>query len=120
MGRRGPLKAWDLFVGARINVLGRKTSLMQASNATQEWLDHHGRQLVRLRGELLRELKKYCIPPLHRSRSHFALGGRTNLRNVLEDMLDISETLKRYRPELTKRIISRYRASEPLAGLFIQ
>ena len=36
-GKNGPLEAWDLYVGARINVLGRTTTLKQASGSTLEW-----------------------------------------------------------------------------------
>ena len=38
-GRYGPLTAWDLHVNAKIDILGRKTTLMQANFATSEWLE---------------------------------------------------------------------------------
>ena len=36
------LEAWDLHVGARLNVLGRPlTTLMQLNLLTQTWLEYH-------------------------------------------------------------------------------
>ena len=60
-GKHGPLEAWDLFVGARVNVLGRTTTLMQASGPTLDWLDYHCQRLKRARNALKRELKKYSM-----------------------------------------------------------
>ena len=60
-GKHGPLEAWDLYVGARVNVLGRTTTLMQASGPTLDWLDYHCQRLKRARNALKRELKKYSM-----------------------------------------------------------
>jgi hypothetical protein len=60
-GKHGPLEAWDLHVGARINVLGRTTTLMQASGPTLDWLDYHCQRLQRASKALKKELKKYSM-----------------------------------------------------------
>ena len=60
-GKHGPLEAWDLFVGARVNVLGRTTTLMQASGPTLDWLDYHCQRLQRASKALKKELKKYSM-----------------------------------------------------------
>jgi len=36
-GKHGPLESWDLHVGARLNVLGRMTTLMQVSNTKKRF-----------------------------------------------------------------------------------
>ena len=36
-GKHGPLESWDLHVGARLNVLGRMTTLMQVSNTKKDF-----------------------------------------------------------------------------------
>eukprot|EP00960_Hanusia_phi_P006518 186466-Hanusia_phi.AAC.1 len=47
-GRDGEqLQCWDLFVGQKIDVLGKPTTLMQASHATLMWLEFHSRRLLK-------------------------------------------------------------------------
>ena len=47
-GRDGELlQCWDLFVGQKMDVLGKPTTLMQASHATLLWLEHHARRLLK-------------------------------------------------------------------------
>jgi len=42
VGRNGPLTQWDLRVTGVIDLLGRKTTLMQCDESTLKWLDHRG------------------------------------------------------------------------------
>ena len=38
--RRPHLECWDLHVGARLNILGRCTTLMQCNLLTGKWLEY--------------------------------------------------------------------------------
>ena len=58
-GLHGPLQCWDLHVGARINVLGRSTTLMQTSGSTLAWLESHAKHLGKIKTRLEKEIGKY-------------------------------------------------------------
>eukprot|EP01051_Picozoa_sp_SAG22_P017281 SAG22_NODE_2628_length_2360_cov_1.812030_5_plen_251_part_00 len=47
------LEAWDLYVGARLDILGRPTTLMKASCQTYTWLDKQA-------GLMLKQIKR-CV-----------------------------------------------------------
>lgn len=100
-GRNGPLECWDLYVGARINMLGRNITLkqvrtrargrlvwhvvllygaqgalashgdglrrayVQATLATQQWIDHHAVRLEKLIKRMTKELVKYDVDASH-------------------------------------------------------
>lgn len=107
-----PLAAWDLHVGARIKVLGRLTTLMQASLLTRQWLQVHERRLSEVKRQLQTELAKYelkahgrphqagrieCADP-HRSQAG------CSLRLLLGDIALLKHKLTGYRPDLARRI----------------
>ena len=58
-GQEGGLECWDLHVGARVQLLGKPTTLMQSNGATTEWLEHHASQLRKLKNGLEKQLEKY-------------------------------------------------------------
>ncbi|KAE9010180.1 hypothetical protein PF011_g9929 [Phytophthora fragariae] len=117
-----PLSVWDLHEGARLTVLGRPTTLRQASLLTRQWLDVHERRLRPVMENLQKELAKYelrshgrsaaapasgrilCADP-HRSRSG------VSLRQLLDDVAMLQTKLATYRPDLARRLC------EPLADL---
>ncbi|KAG1699434.1 hypothetical protein DVH05_012849 [Phytophthora capsici] len=113
-----PLSVWDLHEGARITVLGRPTTLRQASLLTRQWLDVHERRLRPVMEHLQNELAKYelkshgrsaaprilCADP-HRSRSG------VSLRQLLDEIVLLRTKLVAYRPDLARRFC------EPLADL---
>ncbi|KAL3661314.1 hypothetical protein V7S43_013519 [Phytophthora oleae] len=114
-----PLSVWDLHEGARITVLGRPTTLRQASLLTRQWLDVHERRLRPVMEQLQKELAKYelrshgrsaaigrilCADP-HRSRSG------VSLRQLLDEIVLLQTKLAAYRPDLARRFC------EPLADL---
>ncbi|KUF96036.1 hypothetical protein AM588_10010590 [Phytophthora nicotianae] len=119
-----PLSVWDLHEGARITVLGRPTTLRQASLLTRQWLEIHERRLRPIMEQLQKELAKYelrshgrsaaapvsgrilCADP-HRSRSG------VSLRQLLDEIALLQTKLATYRPDLARRLC------EPLAGLDI-
>ena len=59
-GRDGELlQAWDLFVGQKIDVLGKPTTLMQANHGTLMWLEYHARRLLKKALELENEIMQF-------------------------------------------------------------
>jgi hypothetical protein len=59
-GRDGELlQCWDLFVGQKIDVLGKPTTLMQANHATLMWLEFHARRLLKKALELENEIMQF-------------------------------------------------------------
>ncbi|KAI9989170.1 hypothetical protein PInf_019309 [Phytophthora infestans] len=119
-----PLSVWDLHEGARIKVLGRPTTLRQASLLTRQWLEIHERRLRPVMEQLQKELAKYelrshgrsaaappsgrilCADP-HRSKSG------VSLRQLLDEIALLQTKLATYRPDLARRLC------EPLARLDI-
>ena len=55
-----PLQATELHVGARIDVLGRATTLQRGSAKTSNWIDSEAKRLLRRREALCDELAKFC------------------------------------------------------------
>eukprot|EP00964_Phaeocystis_antarctica_P026591 scaffold14984_cov69-Phaeocystis_antarctica.AAC.3 len=55
-----PLQATELHVGARIDVLGRATTLQRGSAKTSNWIDSEAKRLLRRREALSDELAKFC------------------------------------------------------------
>lgn len=55
------LSAWDLHEGARISLLGRLTTLKQATLLTRQWLALHAKLFVRIRTQLQDEVAKYVL-----------------------------------------------------------
>lgn len=53
------LQCWDLFVGQKIDVLGKPTTLMQANHATLQWLEFHTRRLLKKAMELENEIMQF-------------------------------------------------------------
>lgn len=47
------VEAWDLHVGATLNIMGRTVALMKAELSTALWIDHHGKRLKKLKATLL-------------------------------------------------------------------
>ena len=58
-GRHEPIESWDLFVGRKVNLLGRQTTLMQADLSTQQWNYYYFQKINALRHRAMTELSKY-------------------------------------------------------------
>lgn len=106
------LAAWDLHVGARILVLGRRTTLMQASLLTRQWLQLQEKKLMKIQTQLLTELRKYELkrhrletakPRVECADPHKSQAG-VSLRNVLNDIEELKKKLSNYRPDVVLRI----------------
>jgi len=112
-GKDGPLSVWDLHVGAKIDILGRKTTLMQANLATSEWLEYKAKWLTNIRKKLSKELMKYdktfagdhdpTDGRVNSGRVPCKKGGRC-LRNLQKKIKGLRIRLSEYRPSLAKEI----------------
>merc|ERR1711959_827667 len=58
-----PLECWDLYVGAKLNILGKPTILKQADCMTGEWIEHQARRLRKERDDLENRLRKFVTVP---------------------------------------------------------
>jgi hypothetical protein len=58
-----PLRPWDVYVGASIDILGRSTTLHAASFKTMHWLDDNCRRLWRLKEKMEQRLNRFVSVP---------------------------------------------------------
>ncbi|KAH7474925.1 hypothetical protein PRIC1_012941 [Phytophthora ramorum] len=110
-----PLSVWDLHEGARLTVLGRPTTLRQASLLTRQWLDVHERRLRPVMEQLQKELAKYELRSHGRSAAAPATGRilcadphrsrcGVSLRQLLDEIAMLQVKLATYRPDLARRL----------------
>ena len=122
-----PLEEWDLHVGGELRIFGRSVTLKKCSGETMRWLDYQARRLIRTKIRLEKELSKFCFvsfaqprhvglhAPLdnhvtkgmakqdpyvaHQShKTEVTLGGKTNLRPLVDEVSWLLERLAKYRP----------------------
>ncbi|KAL1529178.1 hypothetical protein AB1Y20_000137 [Prymnesium parvum] len=106
-----PVRAHDLFVGKRLDILGRPTTLRHADARTLVWIDAEGKRLLLRRERLLEELSKYHDVPkiLHELGLHHLYlnrhstpqravaapsGGQANLQRLTEETAALEERLR--------------------------
>ena len=110
--RGGVAQCWDLHIGAKLDVLGRRTSLMQANDlATSEWLEYQERHLRGVWEELKTENTKYSIKhkgaPLRVPKMvNTGKKGHTNLRIILDDIQVLHRNLAASMPGVADRIVA--------------
>lgn len=113
-GSREHLSCWDLHVGARLNILGRPTTLMQADLQTGQWLDYHSTKLATIAHAYEEQLRKYesdrVIAKLSSKGPRAAGGerpvpGSVDLRRLLDHVQILHERLSRYRPSVAAEIM---------------
>jgi len=112
--RRPHLECWDLHVGAKLNILGRPTTLMQCNLDTGKWLGYHGERLRRIKMALEVNLTKYEPVPIisafqtdKPSRGIQNLNnpeGSTDLRQLLNQIEALQLQLARYRPAIAAQL----------------
>ena len=95
-GGRLPVECWDLYLGARVNLLGKPTTLMQANGSTVSWLSFYADQLRKLKTETEKCIIKYSargLPVALTFEKGFRMGtmrvnritpGGTSLRSMIE------------------------------------
>ena len=113
-GQEGGLECWDHHVGARVQLLGKPTTLMQSNGATTEWLEHHASQLRKLKNGLEKQLEKYKMKSVVQALT-FEKGPRENcgtlngskiapggasLRQLIIQTEGLVQLLHEYRPKI--------------------
>lgn len=112
--RRDHLTCWDLHAGAKLNILGKATTLMQANLQTGLWLDYHSEKLTIICDALEEHLLKYesahQIPKMARKNVTVGRGrpppGSADLRLLLKRAEMLKERLARYRPIVANGIMA--------------
>ena len=111
--RRPHLECWDLHVGAKLNILGRPTTLMQCNLDTGKWLGFHGERLRRIKMALEVNLTKYePVPIISAFTSAHQKGiqnlnnpdGAVDLRNLMNQIEALQLQLSRYRPAIAAQL----------------
>lgn len=95
-----PLDEWDLYVGARLSLLGKPTILKQCDCTTGEWNEAHQRRLLAEREELEIHLRKFVVVPERpvKFKSGHKAKGSCNLRALIKENLGLRERLAQYDP----------------------
>ena len=106
-GREGELlQCWDLYIGQKIDVLGKPTTLMQADHGTLQWLEYHARRLLKKAHELENEIMQFKPIPdvIHKILSEKNLSDwRVSLRWVMKHISTLTTQLYRIKPTQTSR-----------------
>jgi hypothetical protein len=99
------LRAWDLHVGAVVDILGRPTTLMSASLKTIQWLDNCVKRLWKRKRQLEERVNKFRPMPQHAltygkykrlDESTAGLGGTIPMRKIAEAVHDLEKELAMY------------------------
>ena len=99
------VQPWDLYVGARMDVLGRPTTLMKASCETMTWLDRQANMMMSRIKRLESELAKFQPLSLtvtdHTSvlLPHKPKGGKVCLRRLVQEIENLDAAHSVYRPQ---------------------
>ncbi|KAJ1483119.1 hypothetical protein T484DRAFT_2616025 [Baffinella frigidus] len=105
-GREGELlQCWDLYIGQKIDVLGKPTTLMQADHNSLQWLEYHAKRLLKKAHELENEIMQFKPIPdvIHRILSEKNLSdGRVSLRWVMKHISMLTTQLYRIKPSTSK------------------
>ena len=99
----------DFHVGAVLNIMGRSTTLKQASLETQRWYDIEYKRLSKIRDKLKAEVKKYDVkestnrPPASPKRGNKI----KSLRYLVEQCEKIAGRLYDLRPAAVAKVIGQ-------------
>ena len=92
-------------MGAKLNILGKPTTLLQADGATVAWLEHHASRLAREKEALVAALRKYqtrALPPAVTFAKGARQPGGTSLRSLLDQIAKLRAAVAVYRPSLLR------------------
>mmetsp|Transcript_7258 Transcript_7258/g.13444 ORF Transcript_7258/g.13444 Transcript_7258/m.13444 type:complete len:165 (+) Transcript_7258:1324-1818(+) len=98
---------WDLYVGAEIEVFGKKTVLKQCNQKTADWLASQAHNFAEVKEQLEVALRKYDTSKLPYSILRTpvpCLQGSTSLRDYIMQIRWLKERLCGYRPRVANRI----------------
>jgi hypothetical protein len=97
-----------LLIGAKLNLLGKSTTLLQGSMGTVRWLDHHAKRLTKVKSTLRTQLTKYSTSTLPTSVTYskglVKTRGGASLRALMDQTEELRLMLARYRPKLADTI----------------
>lgn len=104
-----PLRCWDLYVGATIDILGRCTTLHAASFRAMTWLDENCRRLWRIKERMEHRLNRFVnVPKIALDYGPYKklvqpsngtkvqLGGLACAGKIAKTILDIQAALEKY------------------------
>ncbi|KAF5842299.1 hypothetical protein DUNSADRAFT_7952 [Dunaliella salina] len=105
-----PIEPWDLHVGAQLRLLGRRMTLQKARDTqTLQWLNAQAFLLRRVKEQFEQQLSKFrLVVSYSRDRgprcegidsvchASTPTGGRTNLRNLRDDIVDLATVLREH------------------------
>ena len=101
------IECWDLYVGAPVHILGKRTTLHQASAETLEFLEFHADKLRKAKARFLDVIPKYRtkpLPPALRFEKGARTKGGTSIRALMMQVGYLREELAKYRPSLAEKI----------------
>jgi len=95
-----PVECWDLYVGSKLNILGKPTILKQADCQTGEWIEQQARRLRKERDELENRLRKFTTVPERPRVLNLTskAKGAINLRALMDEIGRIRQLLCKYDP----------------------
>merc|ERR1712118_505491 len=102
-----PIRVWDLYVGAELDILGRITTLRHCSEATAEWNCYWAVVLLDIRRRLQMEVLKYDSRRMEKwlpSPPTVKLKGAWNLRLLMQQVIALQGRLAEHRPLLAERL----------------
>jgi len=104
----GRLEASDLYIGAKIQLLGRDITLQEATTASVEWLESVGKSLKRKKRKLQKRVEslgfKACVEETYKDldptsikRNSYILGS-TNLQKLKKDIVQLESQIRQLFP----------------------
>lgn len=102
------LSCWDLFVGCSVDIFGKMTELKQSDLKTTEWNKFYSSFLTEMKNTFIEELKKYERKSLDCWLTKDQLGklaGASNLRALINQVVELKKRLAGYRPLLSDDIV---------------
>mmetsp|Transcript_17026 Transcript_17026/g.20518 ORF Transcript_17026/g.20518 Transcript_17026/m.20518 type:complete len:398 (-) Transcript_17026:193-1386(-) len=105
-----PVQCWDLHVGAKLNLLGKTTTLMQGSLETIHWLEYHAKRLRAVKAELEKELRKYethALAPAVVFEKGSKTKGGASLRALMDQIEKLRGLLAAHRPALAEKLAAK-------------
>jgi len=109
-----PVCARELYIGKKLDILGRATTLRSAGAKTISWIDAEAKRLLRRREWVVSELSKFCevsklvrqlgFHQLYLNRQNAPqrvatapIGGQADLQRLVEEIEALERQLRQYR-----------------------
>jgi hypothetical protein len=102
------LAAWDLFVGAKIDIFGKAVELKQCDLKTQEWNKFYASFLQEMKNTFIEELRKYerkALEPWLTKSNTGKIAASTNLRGLIVQVSALKNRMASFRPLLSDDIV---------------